>query len=73
MNAGVSGSDIREIMLKAVERRFGGYHAPPVIEILSDNGSPYITKDTQIFSRQLGLKPCFNRRKPTGLRVRHSN
>ena len=23
------------------------------------NGSPYIAKDTQIFARQLGMKPCF--------------
>ncbi len=27
--------------------------------MLSDNGSPYIAKDTRIFARQLGLKPCF--------------
>jgi transposase InsO family protein len=27
--------------------------------MLSDNGSPYIAKDTQIFARQLGLKPRF--------------
>ena len=59
VNAGISGSDIRDIMLEAVERRFGGYRAPSVIEILSDNGSPYIAKETQIFARQLGLKPCF--------------
>lgn len=59
VNAGISGSDIRDIMLKAVERRFGAYRAPSVIEMLSDNGSPYIAKDTQIFARQLGLKPCF--------------
>ncbi|MCC5974718.1 MAG: IS3 family transposase [Rubellimicrobium sp.] len=59
VNAGISGSDIRDIMLEAVERRFGAYRAPSVIEMLSDNGSPYIAKDTQIFARQLGLKPCF--------------
>ena len=59
VNAGISGSDIRDIMLEAVERRFGGHRAPSVIEMLSDNGSPYIAKDTQIFARQLGLKPCF--------------
>ena len=59
VNAGLSGSDIRDIMLDAVERRFGAYRAPSVIEMLSDNGSPYIAKDTQIFARQLGLKPCF--------------
>ena len=59
VNAGVSGSDIRDIMLEAVERRFGTYSAPSVVEMLSDNGSPYIARDTQIFARQLGLKPCF--------------
>jgi putative transposase len=59
VNAGISGSDIRDIMLEAVERRFGAYRTPWVIEMLSDNGSPYIAKDTQIFARQLGLKPCF--------------
>lgn len=50
-NAGISGSDIRDIMLEAVEHRFGAYRAPSVIEMLSDNGSPYIAKDTQIFAR----------------------
>jgi transposase InsO family protein len=59
VNAGISGSDIRDIMLEAVERRFGAYRALSVIEMLSDNGSPYIAKDTQIFARRLGLKPCF--------------
>jgi transposase InsO family protein len=29
------------------------------VEILSDNGSCYTAKDTRIFARQLGLKPCF--------------
>ena len=59
VNAGISGSDIRDIMLEAVARRFGAYRAPSVIEMLSDNGSPCIAKDTKIFARQLGLKPCF--------------
>ena len=27
--------------------------------MLSDNGPPYIAKETRIFARQLGLKPCF--------------
>ena len=27
--------------------------------MLTDNGSPYIAKDTRIFARQLGLKPCY--------------
>ena len=59
VNAGISGSDIRDIMLEAVERRFGGHRAPSVIEMLTDNGSPYIARETQVFARQLGLKPCF--------------
>lgn len=59
VNAGISGSEIRDIMLEAVERRFGTYRTPSVIEMLSDNGSPYIARDTQIFARQIGLKPCF--------------
>lgn len=45
-------------MLEAVEKRFGGYHAPHPVEILSDNGSPYIDRETRIFASQLGLKPC---------------
>lgn len=59
VNAGISGSDIRDIMLEAVERRFSAYRAPVVIEMLTDNGSPYIAKENQIFARQIGLKPCF--------------
>ena len=39
-------------MLEAVERRFGAYRAPAVIDMLSDNGLPYTAS-------QLGLKPCF--------------
>lgn len=58
-NAGISGSDVRDMMLEAVEKRFAGYRATHPIEMLSDNGSPYTAKDTRIFARQLGLKPCF--------------
>ncbi len=39
-NAGIRGSDIRDMMLEAVERRFSAYRAPVVIERLTDNGSP---------------------------------
>ena len=55
----ISGSDIRDIMLESVERRFGTCCAPSVIEMLFDKGSPYIGKETQISARQLRLKPCF--------------
>ena len=47
------------MLLEAVERRFGSYHAPEVVEVLSDNGSAYTAKETRIFARQLGLKSCF--------------
>jgi putative transposase len=57
--AGISGSDVRDMLLEAVERRFGTHRAPEVIEVLSDNGSPYIARETRTFARQLGLKPCF--------------
>jgi putative transposase len=59
VNAGISGSDVRDMMLEAVERRFGGYRASAPVEMLSDNGSPYIAGETRIFAAQLGLKPCF--------------
>ncbi len=47
------------MMLAAVEARFGGHRAPYQVEILSDNGSPYIARDTGSFARQLGLKRCY--------------
>ncbi|SPJ26516.1 hypothetical protein PAA8504_04382 [Palleronia abyssalis] len=59
VNAGISGSDIRDMMLEAVEKRFGTFRAHHPVEMLSDNGSPYIARETRIFARQLGLKPCF--------------
>ncbi|MFV3077449.1 IS3 family transposase, partial [Niveispirillum fermenti] len=59
VNAGISGSDIRDMMLEAVEARFATMRAPQPIEMLSDNGSPDIARNTRIFARQLGLKPCF--------------
>ncbi len=58
-NAGISGSEVRDMMLEAVEKRFGGYRAPHPVEMLTDNGAPYTARDTRIFASQLGLKPCF--------------
>jgi putative transposase len=58
-NAGINGSDIRDMMLEAVEMRFKAHRVPQPVEMLSDNGSPYTAKDTRVFARQLGLKPCF--------------
>ena len=50
-NAGIGGSDVRDMMLAAVEARFGGYRAPHQVEMLSDNGAPCIARDTHIFAR----------------------
>jgi len=57
--AGISGSDVRDMMLEAVERRFADMRAPHAIEHLSDNGSPYTAKDTRDFAAALNLVPCF--------------
>ena len=57
--AGISGSDVRDMMLAAVERRFGADRAPHPVEHLSDNGSCYTAAETRDFARQLGLVPCF--------------
>ncbi|WP_244426287.1 IS3 family transposase, partial [Rhizobium mesoamericanum] len=58
-NAGISGSDIRDMMLEAVEKRFGATSAPHVIEHLSDNGSAYTARETRLFAQALNLVPCF--------------
>ena len=58
-NAGISGSDVRDMMLLAVERRFGDIRAPRPVEWLSDNGSPYTAVETRYFAGQLNLAPCF--------------
>lgn len=59
VNTGISGSDIRDMMLDAVEQPFGAYKSPHPIEMLSDNGSCYIARETRIFARQIGPKPCY--------------
>ena len=58
-NAGISGSDVRDMMLEAVEKRFVATRAPHAIEHLSDNGSAYTARDTRLFAQALNLTPCF--------------
>ena len=51
---------MREMLIEAVEKRFGSVEAVPVdhrLEFLSDNGSAYIAADTRAVARSLGLKP----------------
>jgi putative transposase len=65
--AGISGSDVRDMMLEAVETRFGTTRAPQAVEFLADNslprtrsgGSAYTAHATRVFAAQLGLTPCF--------------
>ena len=55
---GVKGEDIRDLMVGAVEYRFGPVNRlPSPIEWLSDNGSCYIAGDTKQFAREIGLEP----------------
>lgn len=58
-NAGIVGSDVRDMMLEAVEKRFGATRAPQAIEHLSDNGSAYTARETRLFAQALNLIPCF--------------
>ncbi|SCX32021.1 insertion element IS2 transposase InsD [Agrobacterium sp. DSM 25558] len=58
-NAGISGSDVRDMMLEAVEKRFRATRAPNAIEHLSDNGSAYTARETRLFAQALNLIPCF--------------
>jgi putative transposase len=50
--SGVSGEDVRDSMLAAVEHRFGVVNRLPVtIEWLSDNGSCYLAGETTVGDR----------------------
>lgn len=57
--AGISGEMVRDLMVTAVERRFGTTRAPHAVEWLSDNGSAYIARDTADTARALGLTLLF--------------
>jgi len=39
INGGIRGSDIRDMMLEGVEKRFTALRAAETIEMLTDNGS----------------------------------
>ena len=56
---GINSSDIRDLMIESVERRFGLVDKlPKPIEWLSDNGSPYTAGETRALARDIGLVPC---------------
>ncbi|VVG73168.1 transposase [Pandoraea apista] len=55
---GHSGDVVRDVMLAAVENRFGtALSAPAEIEWLTDNGSGYTADKTRSFAASIGLKP----------------
>jgi putative transposase len=56
---GFSGEMVRDLMLMAVERRFGAPQTPNPVQWLSDNGSAYRANETIDFAIRLGLMPSF--------------
>ena len=57
---GLPGEPVREMLIEAVEKRFGAVEALPegrTLEFLTDNGGAYIADDTRHIARALGLKP----------------
>src|SRR5258708_21358014 len=54
---GITGDMVRDLMVEAVESRFGTVAPTHRIEWLTDNGSPYIARDTRSFAREIGLEP----------------
>src|SRR3954464_15207221 len=59
VGSGISGSMVRDMMLEAVESRFGALQAPAPIEWLTDNGSAYTARQTRDFATALNLVACF--------------
>ena len=54
---GYTGNDVRDVMLAAVEQRFGAELPDQPVEWLSDNGSAYIAFETRTFAKDLHLRP----------------
>lgn len=57
---GLPGEPVREMLVEAVEKRFGAVEAVPaghLLQFLSDNGGAYIAHETRNIARSLGLTP----------------
>lgn len=57
---GLPGEPVREMLIEAVEKRFGAVEAIPAghrLEFLTDNGAAYVATDTRTVARSLGLTP----------------
>ena len=58
ITGGISGDHVRDLMVAAVERRFGQVNRlTEPIEWLSDNGSWCVARETRDFARDIGLEP----------------
>ena len=56
--AGITGEDVRDLIVAAVEHRFGQVNRlPSAIEWLTDNGGCYLARETRRFAREIGLVP----------------
>jgi putative transposase len=54
---GLPGEPVREMLIEAVEKRFGSVDAHPAgLEFLTDNGGAYRAHETHAIARQLGIK-----------------
>ncbi|WP_218703437.1 IS3-like element IS2 family transposase [Escherichia coli] len=65
---GFNSETVQDVMLGAVERRFGNELPSSPVEWLTDNGSCYRANETRQFARMLGLEP-----KNTAVRSPESN
>ncbi|WP_171765871.1 IS3-like element IS2 family transposase [Shigella dysenteriae] len=65
---GFNSEIVQDVMLGAVERRFGNDLPSSPVEWLTDNGSCYRANETRQFARMLGLEP-----KNTAVRSPESN
>lgn len=54
---GIDAAMVCDLMVESVEARFGGRLPPKPIEWLTDNGSPYVARQTQRFASEVGLVP----------------
>ncbi|EHN7419188.1 TPA: IS3 family transposase [Escherichia coli] len=68
ITGGFDSETVQDVMLGAVERRFGSELPASPVEWLTDNGSCYRANETRKFARMLGLEP-----KNTAVRSPESN
>ena len=56
--SGIGGEEVRDLMVAAVEHRFGRVNRlPRTIEWLTDNGSGYVATETRRVAREIGMEP----------------